>query len=104
MMVLGRGLLHHEAAGEALLGAQILTADLMAHGAGHAVLCLRAFAIAMLAKRQEGEHLALFAPRFRLVARDRHVANGALVLHLSAHLRMIEGFAANAGLPVGIAR
>ena len=38
------------------------------------------------------------------VARHRHVADGALVLDVRGRGRMVDGFAAHAGLPVGIAR
>ena len=77
------GRLHDEAAVEALAGAEPVGADLVADGARHAVRGLPSLLV-VGGERQVREHLPSLAPQLRLVARDRHVADRALVLDRAA--------------------
>ncbi len=50
------------------------------------------------------EDLALLAAELRLIARDRHVTDGALIFDVRLRFGMIDNLAANASLPVRVAR
>ena len=74
--------LDYEAAVEALARAEFFVADLVAHGAVHAIRGLSAGFLS--SPNGRCENLPLLALQLGLVARDRHVADRALVLDVRA--------------------
>src|SRR4051812_19810350 len=85
--ILGR--FDDEPAVEALGRTEPVFTYLMAHGARHAIG--RGPAVLVLAgKRQMREDLTAFAAQLRLVPRDRHVADRAVVLDRRGRFRMID--------------
>src|ERR1700737_2375358 len=56
------------------------------------------------ADREMREDLALLAAELRFIARDRHVTDGALIFDVRLRFGMIDHLAANASLPVRVAR
>ena len=55
-------------------------------------------------EREMSKNLTGLAAQFCFITRDRHVAHRALVFNGGFRFGMIDGFATNARLPVGIAR
>ena len=97
------GRLHDEAAVVALARSEALGADLMAHGARDAVGRLTPF-LFVGRERQMREHAPLFAAQLRLVPRNRHMADRALVLDRRRCARVVHRLAADTRLPVRVAR
>src|SRR5664279_3609624 len=80
----------HKVPAETLLSAELLVAHLVANRTRHSVLrLLRAIRI----HREEGEDLALLTLQLGFIARDRHVADGAVVFHLVLRFGMVDRLA-----------
>src|SRR5438128_485782 len=95
--------LDNEAAVEALRRTEPVFTYLMAHGARYAVGRLPSLFV-VGGERQMREYLSAFAAQLRLVPRDRHVADRAVVLDRCRRFRVIDRLAPDACLPVRIAR
>lgn len=101
--VLRFGRIDNEAAVITGARTELLLADLMANGAIDAILRFAAFLLRRI-ERKMRKDLPEPAMQLGFVARNGHVANGAFVFDIGARVRMVDGFAARAGLPIRIAR
>ena len=96
-----RSFIDLEAANKALRLPEIVPGNLMADGAGNAVLG-EAVGELIRVGRQVIEHRAFTSRELRLIPHHGHVADGALVLNGALRHGMIDDFTAHAGHPVGV--
>src|ERR1044071_258351 len=96
------GTVDDEAAVETFASADLFPGDLVTDGAGDPVGGLTMLGV-VGTNGEMRENFALFAAELRFIARDRHMADGALVFNARLRFGMIDNFAANASLPVRVA-
>src|SRR5579872_401197 len=92
-----------EAAVETFASAELFPGDLVTDGARDAVGGLTLLGV-VRANGEMREDLALLAAELRFIARNRHVTDGALIFDVRLRFGMIGNLAANAPLPVRVAR
>ena len=103
VLVLGPGSRDHEFSIEAVSGSQFFFADLVANGTGDTIFGSYGILLVWI-EREMCEDFALLPLKFGLIARDRHMTDGAFVLDVGNDFGMVHGFAPHAGLPVRIPR
>src|SRR3982750_2457452 len=101
MRIFGR--LDDKSSVESFTRTQSLIADLVTNGTVDAVSGLLTV-FAVLRERKMREHLAGFALQLRFITRPRPGTNRALMLNVCGGSWVVNSFAANACLPVWVAR